>query len=78
MGFARALARVEVVAEALHVLRKAARMPSSECKWISLSALDTAVLFYEKFGFDDMTVDDITNPDHFQTWMEMKSLSVVS
>jgi predicted N-acetyltransferase YhbS len=62
----------------LHVLTKASRMPQSECQWISLSALDTAVPFYEKFGFTDMTTEDVDHPDHFQTWMELKNVSIVS
>jgi len=59
------------------ILRKAANMPNSECAWVSLSALDTALPFYEKFGFCDMTCDDLEDPDHFQTWMEMPNHSIV-
>merc|ERR1712118_43245 len=60
-----------------YILTKAARMSQSECNWISLSALDTAVPFYEKFGFTDMTIDEVEDPDHFQTWMELKNMSIV-
>lgn len=59
------------------VLRRAARLPQSVCPWISLSALDTAVPFYEKYGFVDMTADDIDDPEHLQTWMELKNRSRV-
>mmetsp|Transcript_9692 Transcript_9692/g.18646 ORF Transcript_9692/g.18646 Transcript_9692/m.18646 type:complete len:367 (-) Transcript_9692:92-1192(-) len=62
----------------LWILRKAARMPQSECAWISLSSLDSAMDFYERFGFVDMTCDDQTDPEHFQTWMEMQNRSVVA
>lgn len=62
----------------LWILRKAARMPHSECAWISLSSLDSAMEFYERFGFVDMTCDDHTDPDHFQTLMEMQNRSVVA
>jgi len=62
----------------LWILRKAARMPQSECAWISLSSLDSAMEFYERFGFVDMTCDDHTDPDHFQTLMEMQNRSVVA
>eukprot|EP00928_Gymnodinium_smaydae_P011210 TRINITY_DN14163_c0_g2_i1.p1 TRINITY_DN14163_c0_g2~~TRINITY_DN14163_c0_g2_i1.p1 ORF type:complete len:371 (-),score=64.46 TRINITY_DN14163_c0_g2_i1:326-1438(-) len=58
-------------------LTKAARLPQSECAWISLSALDTAVEFYERYGFCDMTCDAVDDPDHFQTWMELANKSVV-
>merc|ERR1711953_503495 len=60
-----------------YILTKAARMPQRECRWIALSALDTAVPFYEKFGFTDMTADDLEDPDHFQTQMVLKNLSIV-
>jgi len=60
------------------ILRKAANLPKSECAWVSLSSLDTAMPFYEKFGFIDMTCDDMEDPDHFQTWMELQNVSVVS
>lgn len=61
------------------ILTKAAQMPRSKCAWISLSSLDTAIAFYEKFGFCDMTCDDIAeDEDHFQTWMELRNVSVVA
>eukprot|EP00931_Biecheleriopsis_adriatica_P102253 TRINITY_DN77244_c0_g1_i1.p1 TRINITY_DN77244_c0_g1~~TRINITY_DN77244_c0_g1_i1.p1 ORF type:complete len:370 (+),score=99.18 TRINITY_DN77244_c0_g1_i1:26-1111(+) len=58
-------------------LQKAAMLPRSQCAWISLSALDEAVPFYERFGFTDMTCDDIDDDEHIQTWMELKNISVV-
>jgi len=58
------------------ILAKAAHMPQSDCGWVSLSALDEAVPFYERFGFFDMTCGDPQDPDHFQTWMELKNISV--
>lgn len=59
-------------------LEKAAQMQHSEVAWIGVSALDTAVPFYERFGFMDMTADDIECDEHFQTWMEMPNTSAVS
>jgi len=57
-------------------LEKCAMIPRSQCAWISLSALDEAVSFYEHFGFTDMTSDDLDDDEHIQTWMELKNLSV--
>lgn len=59
-------------------LEKAAQKPISEVAWLELSALDTAVPFYERFGFVDMTSDDVDSGDHFSTWMEMPNRSVVA
>lgn len=58
------------------MLRKCALLPRTQCAWISLSALDEAVSFYEHFGFTDMTCDDIDDDEHIQTWMELKNISV--
>jgi ribosomal protein S18 acetylase RimI-like enzyme len=58
-------------------LEKAAEMPRSQVAWIACSALDTAVPFYENFGFMDMTADAVDEEGHFQTWMEMKNISNV-
>jgi GNAT superfamily N-acetyltransferase len=59
------------------VLDKAAQLPRSEAAWIAVSSVDTAVPFYERFGFVDMTDDDIEDAEHFQTWMEMPNASTV-
>eukprot|EP00929_Paragymnodinium_shiwhaense_P062059 TRINITY_DN30991_c0_g1_i1.p1 TRINITY_DN30991_c0_g1~~TRINITY_DN30991_c0_g1_i1.p1 ORF type:complete len:395 (+),score=117.33 TRINITY_DN30991_c0_g1_i1:89-1273(+) len=59
------------------LLTKAAEMPQSKCAWICCSSLVSAVPFYEKYGFCDMTCDDVDDDDHFQTWMELKNNSVV-
>eukprot|EP00442_Polarella_glacialis_P046580 CAMPEP_0115132570 /NCGR_PEP_ID=MMETSP0227-20121206/53835_1 /TAXON_ID=89957 /ORGANISM="Polarella glacialis, Strain CCMP 1383" /LENGTH=358 /DNA_ID=CAMNT_0002538395 /DNA_START=54 /DNA_END=1129 /DNA_ORIENTATION=- len=60
------------------ILDKAASiMPRSKVAWISLSALDEAIPFYEQFGFTDMTCDNLEDEEHFQTWMELKNISVV-
>lgn len=58
-------------------LEKCAGMPQSRCAWISLSALDEAIPFYEQFGFTDMTCDNLDDDEHFQTWMELKNNSIV-
>lgn len=55
-------------------LDKAAHMPASKCKWISLGALESAVPFYEKLGFFDMGCSEV---DDEQTWMELKNVSLV-
>mmetsp|Transcript_31185 Transcript_31185/g.58526 ORF Transcript_31185/g.58526 Transcript_31185/m.58526 type:complete len:344 (+) Transcript_31185:97-1128(+) len=57
-------------------LKRCALLPRSLCAWISLSALDEAVPFYEQFGFTDMTCDDLDDDEHIQTWMELKNISV--
>ncbi|CAK8998542.1 Protein TAPT1-like [Durusdinium trenchii] len=57
-------------------LEKCSFLPRSTCAWISLSALDEAVPFYEHFGFTDMTCDDLDDDKHIQTWMELKNISV--
>lgn len=56
---------------------KAAQMAQSRIAWIGVSALDTAVPFYERFGFMDMTAEDVDAEEHFQTWMEMPNVSNV-
>lgn len=59
------------------ILLKAARMPRTECAWISLSSLSSAVTFYEKYGFCDMTCEDVDDPAVFQIRMELRNRSVV-
>lgn len=60
------------------VLDKAAQKPHSEVAWINCFSLDTAMSFYERFGFFDMTTDDLDSDEHFQTFMEMPNISMVS
>jgi len=57
-------------------LEATAQLPRSEVAWISLSAVDTAVPFYERFGFMDMTCDEVDAVEHQQTWMEMANVIV--
>lgn len=85
-GTERHIARLAVVEESrgqgygkrlMHWLLQRAAM-STECRWISLSSLDSAMQFYEQFGFTDMTSDDHTADGHFQTWMELQNLPCVS
>lgn len=58
-------------------LETTASLPRSEVAWISLSAVDTAVPFYERFGFMDMTTDEVDDDEHQQTWMEIANISNV-
>eukprot|EP00747_Dinoflagellata_sp_TGD_P166450 gnl/TRDRNA2_/TRDRNA2_189245_c0_seq1.p1 gnl/TRDRNA2_/TRDRNA2_189245_c0~~gnl/TRDRNA2_/TRDRNA2_189245_c0_seq1.p1 ORF type:complete len:366 (-),score=65.34 gnl/TRDRNA2_/TRDRNA2_189245_c0_seq1:104-1201(-) len=58
-------------------LVKAAKMPLSECGWISTYAIDNVVPFYERFGFMDMTCDDVDDENHHQTFMMLKNISEV-
>lgn len=58
------------------VIGLAARMPQSDCKWISLEAADDELVpFYEKFGFFDMSCGRCDGDDG-QTHMEMPNVSV--
>lgn len=60
------------------MLDKAAQMPTSQCAWLSLSAVKSAIPFYDRFGFTDLTCADPDDPEITQTWMEMKNVSRVS
>merc|ERR1712070_627114 len=55
-------------------LAKAASLPQSKCRWITLSALNSAVSFYEHFGFVDLGCGDPLAEDG-QTWMELQNTS---
>lgn len=55
-------------------LAKAALIPESKCKWITLSALNSAVTFYERLGFTDLGCGDPLAEDG-QTWMELRNMS---
>jgi len=58
------------------VIDKAARMPQTECKWVSLSAADDELVpWYEGFGFFDMTCGH-NEGDLGQTWMEKPNVSI--
>merc|ERR1719353_2512153 len=57
-------------------LAKAARIPQSKCGWITLSALNSAVTFYEKLDFTDMGCGD-PRAERGHTWMELKNVSAV-
>lgn len=60
---------------------RAARMPQSKCRWISLEAgEDELVPWYEGFGFTDMTCGPDPNVDESErlTWMELRNESVVA
>jgi ribosomal protein S18 acetylase RimI-like enzyme len=57
-------------------LAKAARIPRSKCGWITLSALNSAVTFYEKLDFTDMGCGD-PRAERGHTWMELKNASAV-
>jgi hypothetical protein len=58
------------------VIGKGARLPQSECRWITLSAVDERVPFYEQFGFIDMGSDE--SKEEEQTWMELRNISRIS
>eukprot|EP00747_Dinoflagellata_sp_TGD_P168509 gnl/TRDRNA2_/TRDRNA2_195033_c0_seq1.p1 gnl/TRDRNA2_/TRDRNA2_195033_c0~~gnl/TRDRNA2_/TRDRNA2_195033_c0_seq1.p1 ORF type:complete len:336 (+),score=86.85 gnl/TRDRNA2_/TRDRNA2_195033_c0_seq1:138-1145(+) len=60
------------------LLDRAARMPRSECAWISLSSLKGSTAFYEQFGFTDMTAEDPDDDANTQTWMELRNEPVGS
>lgn len=57
------------------VIDRAAHMPKSACSWISLSAVDERVSFYEQFGFVDLDSSESKSED--QTWMELENRSLV-
>jgi ribosomal protein S18 acetylase RimI-like enzyme len=57
-------------------LAKAARIPQSKCEWITLSAFNSAVTFYEQLGFTDMGCGD-PRAEGGQIWMELKNVSEV-
>merc|ERR1712032_1798279 len=59
------------------IINKAAHIPESQCRWITLSALDEKVPFYEKLGFWDMTAGH-TFEGQDQTWMERQNMSCVA
>lgn len=58
-------------------LDKAAQRPHSEVAWVALSAMDAAVPWYERFGFMDMTADDIEAREHRETEMELPNISTI-
>lgn len=61
------------------LLGKAKQMPESECSWISLGAVETAIPFYENFGFTDMTAGDQSDdPELNLTEMLLKNTSAVN
>jgi len=65
------------------LLAKAARMPESECRWLTVSAWESAMPFYERFGFCDFFCSrdpnlgneegDLENDEEKQFWMELKN-----
>lgn len=57
------------------VIDRAAHLPKSACGWISLSAVDERVPFYEQFGFMDL--DSCQSKSEGQTWMELENISLV-
>jgi len=59
-------------------LAKAARMPMSECATIRVSALDSVVPFYSKFGFSVDTSDNKDATDDDCTWMVQQNTSLIS
>lgn len=58
-------------------LDKASQRPHSEVAWVALSAMDAAVPWYERFGFIDMTADDLEASEHRETEMELPNISTV-
>jgi len=59
-------------------LAKGAQMPSSECRWLTVSAWMSAVPFYERFGFCDFgggndEDEDSDEEEEEQVWMELKN-----
>jgi len=59
-------------------ISKAQRMPKSKCAWVSLEAADDdLVLWYEKFGFTDMTCGHDDDPDAL-IWMEAQNSTMVN
>jgi len=57
-------------------ISKAQRMPKSKCAWVSLEAADDdLVLWYEKFGFTDMTCGHDDDPDAL-IWMEAQNSTI--
>merc|ERR1712048_468462 len=59
------------------MLEKAHHMPKAQCAWIGLSAVKSAIPFYERFGYVDLTCDDPDDPGKNQTWMEKPNDSIV-
>jgi len=62
-------------------LAKAAQMPESECRWITVSAWESAVSFYEKFDFCDFgggneDDDEDDECEEEQYWMELKNTPI--
>lgn len=60
-------------------LDKAAHMPESECRWLTVSAWTSAVSFYERFDFCDFGAGDVESGDEDeeeQVWMELKNVPV--
>eukprot|EP00929_Paragymnodinium_shiwhaense_P034708 TRINITY_DN18853_c0_g1_i1.p1 TRINITY_DN18853_c0_g1~~TRINITY_DN18853_c0_g1_i1.p1 ORF type:complete len:606 (-),score=85.52 TRINITY_DN18853_c0_g1_i1:185-2002(-) len=60
------------------IIGKAARTPKSQCKWISLDAAsDDLAVWYEKFGFIDMTCGHDPDDDEANVWMEYQNTALV-
>jgi len=61
-------------------LAKAAHMPESECRWLTVSAWTSAVPFYERFDFCDFGAGDVEEnedeDEEEQVWMELKNVPV--
>lgn len=59
-------------------ISKAQRMPKSKCSWVSLEAADDdLVLWYEKYGFTDMTCGHDDDPEAL-IWMEAPNSTMVN
>lgn len=62
------------------LLAKASRMPESECRWLTVSAWESAVSFYERFGFCDFGSGggdaDEDEDEEEQFWMELKNCPI--
>jgi len=62
-------------------IERAAQRPQSECRWITLSAVEDKVVFYEKFGFTDLGERDVEGSfdedgvQDRQIWMELRNVS---
>jgi len=61
-------------------LAKGAHMSESECRWLTVSAWDSAVSFYERFDFWDLggtnEDDDQEEDEEDQVWMELKNVPI--
>lgn len=61
-------------------LAKAAQMPESECRWLTVSAWISAVPFYERFDFCDFGAGEVEEnedeDEEEQVWMELKNVPV--